>query len=84
MGSFPFQQLVDDYKNLGADNFEIKIIDELEIKDETEKELDSELESLEEMWVEKLKQMEWVFIIKIEIKMGVKYSNLSFWAERGI
>lgn len=55
MGGFPFQQLIDDYKNLGSDNFEIKIIDELEVKDETEKELDAELESLEEMWVEKLK-----------------------------
>lgn len=55
MGSFPFQQLVDDYKRLGADNFDIKVIDELNVKDETEKELDVELLSLEEMWIEKLK-----------------------------
>jgi hypothetical protein len=31
MGSFPFQQLIDDYKRLGEDNFEIKILDELEL-----------------------------------------------------
>lgn len=55
MGSFPFQQLIDDYQRLGEDNFEIKIIDELELKNETEGELDIELESLEDLWVEKLK-----------------------------
>ena len=56
MGSFPFQNLVDDYKRLGKDNFEVKILDELEIKDETEKEIDKELEALEEMWIDKLKE----------------------------
>ena len=55
IGNFPFQQLVDDYKKLGCDNFEIKVLDELELKNETERELDIELESLEELWVEKLK-----------------------------
>jgi hypothetical protein len=56
MGSFPFQELIDDYKKLGEKNFEIKILDEIEIKDETEYELDKELKTLEEMWVEKLKR----------------------------
>jgi hypothetical protein len=56
MGSFPFQELIDDYKKLDKDNFEIKVLDELEIEDETEYEIDKELKTLEEMWVEKLKQ----------------------------
>lgn len=56
MGSFPFQELIDDYKKLGEKNFEIKVLDELELKDETEKEIDGELKTLEEMWIEKLKQ----------------------------
>jgi len=56
MGSFPFQELIDDYKRLGEKNFEIKVLDELELKDETEQEIDRELKTLEEMWVEKLKQ----------------------------
>jgi group I intron endonuclease len=56
LGNFPYQELIDDYKKLGEDNFEIKVLDELEIKDETEKEIDEELETLEEMWIEKLKQ----------------------------
>jgi hypothetical protein len=46
MGSFPFQDLIDDYKKYGAENFEIKILDELEIKNETEKEITSELNEL--------------------------------------
>ena len=54
MGSFPFQELIDDYKKLGKDNFEIKVLDEIEIKEETEYEIDRELKTLEEMWVEKL------------------------------
>jgi len=56
MGSFPFEELINDYKSLGEKYFEIKVLDELEIKDETEKEIDSELKTLEEMWVEKLKK----------------------------
>jgi hypothetical protein len=55
MGSFPYQELIDDYKKLGKDNFEIKILDELELKNETENEIDTELNSLEELWIEKLK-----------------------------
>ena len=55
MESFPYQELIDDYKKLGKDNFEIKILDELELKNETEKEIDAELISLEELWIEKLK-----------------------------
>ena len=55
MESFPYQELIDDYKKLGKDNFEIKILDELELKNETEKEIDVELNSLEELWIEKLK-----------------------------
>ena len=55
MGSFPFQELIDDYKKLGENNFEIKILDELEIKDESEYEIDEELKALEEMWIEKLR-----------------------------
>jgi hypothetical protein len=55
MESFPYQDLINDYKKLGKDNFEIKILDELEIKNETEKEIDTELNSLEELWIEKLK-----------------------------
>lgn len=56
MGSFPFQQLIDDYKRLGEKNFELKVIDELELKDETEQEIDKELLTLEDMWIEKLKK----------------------------
>ena len=56
MGSFPYQNLIDDYKKLGKDNFAIKILDELEIKEETEKEIDKELIALEELWIEKLKE----------------------------
>ena len=55
MGSFPFQNLLDDYKELGKDNYEIKILDELEIKEETEREIDRELIAHEEMWIDKLK-----------------------------
>jgi group I intron endonuclease len=55
MESFPYQELIDDYKKLGKDNFEIKILDELELKNETDKEIDNELNSLEELWIEKLK-----------------------------
>jgi group I intron endonuclease len=55
MGSFPYQDLIDDYKKFGKDNFEIKILDELELKNETEKEITTELNELEELWVEKLK-----------------------------
>jgi group I intron endonuclease len=55
MESFPYQELIDDYKKLGKDNFEIKILDELELKNETDKEIDTELNSLEELWIEKLK-----------------------------
>ncbi|MBK7631733.1 MAG: GIY-YIG nuclease family protein [Ignavibacteriales bacterium] len=55
MGSFPYQDIVDDYKKHGKNNFEIKVLDELELKNETEKELDTELNSLEELWIKKLK-----------------------------
>lgn len=55
MESFPYQELIDEYKKLGKDNFEIKIFDELELKKETEKEIDTELNSLEQLWIEKLK-----------------------------
>jgi hypothetical protein len=55
MGSFPYQELIDDYKKVGIDNFEIKILDELELKNEMVKEIDTELNSLEELWIEKLK-----------------------------
>jgi GIY-YIG catalytic domain len=55
MENFPYQNLIDDYKMLGKENFEIKILDELELKNETEKEIDVELNSLEELWIEKLK-----------------------------
>jgi hypothetical protein len=56
MGSFPYQDLIDDYKKHGKDNFEIKVLDELEFKNETEQEIDKELIALEELWIEKLKQ----------------------------
>lgn len=55
MESFPYQELIDDYKKHGKDNFEIKILDELELKDESEKVVNLELLTLEEMWIEKLK-----------------------------
>jgi hypothetical protein len=57
MGSFPFQNLIDDYNSLGKNNFEIKVLDELELKDETEQEIGRELKTLEEMWIEKLKKV---------------------------
>ncbi|MDT3695273.1 MAG: GIY-YIG nuclease family protein [Ignavibacterium sp.] len=56
MESFPFQQLIDDYKKLGEKEFEIKILDELELKDETQQEIDKELKMLEKIWIEKLKE----------------------------
>jgi hypothetical protein len=56
MESFPYQELIDDYKKHGKDNFEIKVLDELELKEETDKEITNELNTLEEMWIEKLKQ----------------------------
>lgn len=55
MESFPYQDLIDDYKKLGKENFEVKILDELELKKGTEKEIDTELISLEELWIENLK-----------------------------
>ena len=55
MGSFPYQDLIDDYKRLGKDNFEIITLDELELKNETDKEITAELNELEELWIEKLK-----------------------------
>jgi hypothetical protein len=64
MESFPYQELIDDYKKLGKDNFEIKILDELELKNETEKEIDTELLSLEELWIEKLKDEGVIFYNK--------------------
>lgn len=54
MESFPYQNLIDDYKKFGKEMFEIKILDELELKNETEKEIDAELKELEELWIEKL------------------------------
>lgn len=55
MESFPYQDLIDDYKKLGKENFEVKILDELELKNETDKEITTELNELEELWIEKLK-----------------------------
>lgn len=55
MESFPYQDLIDDYKRLGKDKFEIKVLDELELRNETDKEIGTELTALEEMWIEKLK-----------------------------
>jgi group I intron endonuclease len=55
MESFPYQELIDDYKKLGKNNFEINILDELELKNESEKEITAELNLLEELWIEKLK-----------------------------
>jgi hypothetical protein len=55
IGKHAYSSLAEDYKRLGKDQFEISIIDQIEVKDETDKELRSELETLEEMWVEKLK-----------------------------
>ncbi len=55
MGSFPFDGLIEDYKKLGEKSFEVKVLDELDLKDETEQEIDKELKTLEEMWIEKLR-----------------------------
>jgi len=55
LGSHAYNNLAKDYKRLGKNQFEIFILDEIEVKDETERELKKELESLEQMWVEKLK-----------------------------
>ena len=55
LGSHAYHNLAEDYKRLGKDQFEIFVLDEIEVKDETERELKKELESLEQMWVEKLK-----------------------------
>jgi len=55
MGSHTYSNLAQDFKRLGKEKFEISILDQIEVKDETDKELSSELETLEDMWVEKLK-----------------------------
>lgn len=55
LGSHAYHNLAEDYKRLGKDQFEIFVLDEIEGKDETERELKKELESLEQMWIEKLK-----------------------------
>ena len=55
MGSHTYDNLVKDYKQLGKENFEIFILDQIEIKEETDRELQAELETLEAMWFEKLK-----------------------------
>lgn len=55
MESFPYQDLIDDYKKLGKENFEVKILDGLELKNESEKEIDTELKELEDLWIERLK-----------------------------
>lgn len=55
MENFPYQELIDDFKKLGKDNFEIKILDELELNNETDKEITAELNELEELWIENLK-----------------------------
>ena len=54
-GNHAYQNLADDFKRLGKEQFEIFVLDEIEIKDETDRELRKELKDLEEMWVEKLK-----------------------------
>ena len=54
MDRFPYQDLIDDYKKVGKENFEIKILNELELKNETDKEIDTELNELEKLWIEKL------------------------------
>ena len=53
MGSHAYSNLALDFKRLGKEKFEISILDQIEFQDETE--LRSELETLEDMWVEKLK-----------------------------
>jgi hypothetical protein len=55
MGSHTYDNLVNDYKQLGKENFEIFILDQIEVKEETDRELRAELETLEAIWVEKLK-----------------------------
>jgi len=55
MGSHTYDNLVNDYKQLGKENFEIFILDQIEVKEETDRELRAELETLEAMWIEKLK-----------------------------
>jgi hypothetical protein len=54
-GSHTYDNLRNDYKILGKENFEIFILDQIEVKDETDRELQAELETLEAMWVDKLK-----------------------------
>ena len=72
MESFPYQDLIDDYKKLGKENFEVKILDELELKKETEKEIDTELISLEELWIEKLKDDGVSFYNKKVLKKAIQ------------
>ena len=55
MDSHTYDNLVNDYKKLGKENFEIFILDQIEFKEETDRELRTELETLEAMQVEKLK-----------------------------
>jgi hypothetical protein len=55
IGSHAYRNLADDYKQLGKEQFDIFILDQIEVKEETDRELRAELETLETMWVEKLK-----------------------------
>ena len=55
LGKHAYHNLAEDYKQLGKDQFDIFILDQIEVKDETESKLKTELEALEQMWIEKLK-----------------------------
>lgn len=61
-GGHPNKELQKDWRELGADNFEIKILEKLEYdEDETKTDYTDELELLKMMWVDKLTKEKVVF-----------------------
>jgi len=54
LGSHMNQELQNDYKLFGSDNFAFKILDYLEPKDDINYDYTDDLKVLKEMWIEKL------------------------------
>jgi hypothetical protein len=54
LGSHMNQELQNDYKLFGSDNFAFEILDYLEPKDDINYDYTDDLKALKEMWIEKL------------------------------
>jgi group I intron endonuclease len=55
MGSHYIQELQEDYKKYGEENFTFEKIDTLELRDDINYDYTEDLAALEELWLEKLK-----------------------------